>query len=263
MRLHRIPTETETLPTALPRNMPGGSTGVLLLHGFTGTPRDLADLGERLHAGGLAVSIPRLPGHGTNGRDFLQTGWRDWLRTAVDAFSDLRARCATVHVIGFSMGGVLAVLLAARFAVGKLVLLAPALRATNPLLPFSPLLSLFIRRVRWPVTSPVTVVDPDYAVQEREYWSWRYCAQAASLLKIQRMARHALHSVTADTLTLIGRRDRSVPLSVIRLLERGMSSARTRFRVFEKASHHILAGEQGDLVVEEVLCWLAPRLAAR
>jgi carboxylesterase len=152
MRWHGIPDDTTTLASALPRSLDGGKVGAILYHGFTGTPRDLAALGEALQRRGLSVRIPRLPGHGTNGGDFLGSGWHDWLRSAADAYADLRASCRRIHLVGFSMGGSIAVILASRFEVDRLVLLAPALRTSNPLLPLSPFLKLLFTRVRWPVT---------------------------------------------------------------------------------------------------------------
>lgn len=257
MRLHRIPRDTAALSTALPLSLPGGRVGALLIHGFTGTPRDLADLGRRLQSSGLSVSIPRLPGHGTNGKDFLQSGWRDWLRASVDAYADLRARCNAVHVVGFSMGAIIAVLLAAQFPVTRLVLLAPALRTKNPILVFTPFIKLFVRRMRWPYTPRDEFDDPDYAALSREYWEWRYSGQAASLLHMQRMARRALSKVTADTLTIVGDSDASVPVSVIPLIEERTTSTRKRHLIIAKGEHLILGGGEGGRVANEVVGWLA------
>jgi carboxylesterase len=256
MKLKRVPRDTATLRSALPRTLAGGRVGALLIHGFTGTPRELEGLAERLQEAGLSVHVPRLPGHGTNGRDFLQSGRRDWLRAAADAYMDLRARCDTVHLVGFSMGGLLAVLLAARFPVERLVLLAPALQARNRLLPFTPILSLFLRRVPWAVTTTQEILDPDYAVQAREYWRWRFLPQAASLFRLQLMARRALPRVRADTLTVVGDQDRSVPVSVIALVEKLAAAARTEHLVVRKGTHLILAGPDGAAVMERVTRWL-------
>jgi carboxylesterase len=256
MRLRRIPPDTSALPTAVPLSLVGGKVGVLLLHGFTGTPRDLVNLAGRLHDNGLTVSVPRLPGHGTNGSDFLQSGWRDWLRASVDAYADLKARCEAVHLVGFSMGGIIAVLLAARFSVTRLVLLAPALRTRSRLLAFTPFVKLFIRRMRWPYVPKEGFDDPDLAVLAREYWQWRYSSQAASLLHLKRMSRRLLSRVTADTLTIVGDADGSVPVSVIQLIEGKISAARKRHLVIENGAHLILAGEEGGRVADEVVQWL-------
>jgi carboxylesterase len=250
------PASPVTLRTALPLHLPGGKSGALLLHGFTGTPRDLEELGARLNAAGLTVAVPRLPGHGTNGGDFLRTGWRDWVRESVDSYADLSARCGTVHLVGFSMGGLLAILLASRFPVGRLVLLAPAVRASNPLLPLSPFLRLFIRRAPWPVTAPQKVVDEDVAALSREYWRWRYPAQAASLRRLQVKARRALPRVTADTLTLIGGADPTVPFSEIPFIEGRIASATKLHTVFPESGHLLLAGEDGKKACAEVVDWL-------
>ena len=106
----------------------------------------MEELGRALHAAGMTVSIPRLPGHGTDGSDFLQTGWRDWLRACTDEMLELCARHRPVSLVGFSMGSLLALILAARFPVARLALLAPPIRSRDPRLPFTPLLALFFRR---------------------------------------------------------------------------------------------------------------------
>jgi carboxylesterase len=256
MRLREIPIGSSTLPSALPRLLIGGDVGVLLLHGFTGTPRDLAGLAEHLRAGGMTVSVPRLPGHGTNGMDFLQTGMRDWLRAAVDAWMDLRARCRLVHLVGHSMGAVIAVLLAERFRVPRLVLLAPAFRFTNSLLPWSGLIGLFAPRIKWQVTAQQEPTDKEYAALSREYWSWRYPRQAASYLRLRRIAVRRLSRVTAGTLIIAGKLDRNVPVQVIPFLEKRMRAASTRHLVYENASHLLFTGPDAEAIRSQVSAWL-------
>src|SRR5271157_3883075 len=256
MRLRIIPSGASTLPNAVPRYLPGGDTGALLLHGFTGTPRDLAGLAEHLHSEGLTVSVPRLPGHGTNGPDFLQTGWRDWLRAAVDAWMDLRARCEEVHLVGHSMGAVLAVLLASHFPAARLVLLAPAFQFTNRLVPWSWLISPFVRRIRWRITAQQEISDGDYSALSREYWQWRYPRQGASYLRLRRKAVQALPRVTSETLIIVGESDRNVPPTVVPFLEKRMTSAATQHVVYERATHLLFTGPVAMNIRERVCAWL-------
>jgi carboxylesterase len=256
MNLRGIPPDVSTLTSALPHLLPGGEIGALLLHGFTGTPRDLGGLAEHLGAAGLTVSVPRLPGHGTSGMDFIQTGWRDWLRSAVDAWMDLRSRCGIVHLVGHSMGGVLAVLLASHFPTRRLVLLSPAFQFTNRLIRFSPLLRPFFRRVRWQVTAQQEISDRDYAALSREYWQWRYPRQGVSYLRLRRMAVRALRQVTAETLIIVGDADRNVPPSVVPFLEKRLTSAPTRHLTYGNTPHLLFTGPDAEDIRAQVSAWL-------
>lgn len=92
---------------------PGGPAGALVIHGFTGCPQSMRGLAEAFAAAGFAVELPRLPGHGTTVEDMATTGWDDWSGAVEDAYRDLAGRCDRVVAAGLSMGGTLAVWLAA------------------------------------------------------------------------------------------------------------------------------------------------------
>ncbi len=101
-------------PDAQPFSLGAGERGVLLLHGFTGSPFEMRYLGEDLAARGFAVEGPRLAGHGGTTRDLGRTTWRDWYRSAAEALDRLRVRVGMkpVAVCGLSMGGLLTLELA-------------------------------------------------------------------------------------------------------------------------------------------------------
>ena len=103
---------SSVLPGAEPYRAIGGPHGVLVLHGFTGTPQSMRPLAEAFAAAGFSVELPLLPGHGTAPEDLVETGWADWARAAEQALADLRSRCAQVAVVGLSVGGALALHLA-------------------------------------------------------------------------------------------------------------------------------------------------------
>jgi carboxylesterase len=120
----------------------GGSTGVLVLHGFTGSPRTVRPWAEHLAAAGLTVRAPRLPGHGTTWQDLGTTGWRDWYAAAEEAFAELSGRCGQVFLAGISMGACLALRLAETrgTAVSGLVLVNPSLAPDTRLFVLAPVL---------------------------------------------------------------------------------------------------------------------------
>ena len=102
------------IPGAEPWSAPGGSHGVLVLHGFTGNPQSMRSLAEACAAAGFTVELPLLPGHGTAVEDMLPTRWADWSGAAEAHFQALAARCEQVVVAGLSMGGTLSCWLAER-----------------------------------------------------------------------------------------------------------------------------------------------------
>jgi carboxylesterase len=117
----------DVLPGAEPASFPGGPHGVLVLHGFTGSPQGLRGLAQAFADAGFATELPRLPGHGTSAEDLATTGWADWSAAADAAYQDLASRCDKVVVAGLSMGGALAAWLAANHSeIAGLVLVNPA-----------------------------------------------------------------------------------------------------------------------------------------
>jgi carboxylesterase len=125
----------------------GDRTGVLLCHGFTGSPQSLRAWAEYLATAGLSVSLPRLPGHGTTWQEMARTRWEDWYAEVDRAFDDLQGRCDEMFVMGLSMGGCLALRLAELRgdAVRGLVLVNPSITADNPaVFALAPVLKLVI-----------------------------------------------------------------------------------------------------------------------
>ncbi|GAA0470156.1 alpha/beta fold hydrolase [Streptomyces sp. NPDC046215] len=116
------------LPGAEPFRHDGGEVGVLVCHGFTGSPQSVRPWAESLAERGLSVSLPLLPGHGTRWQDMQLTGWQDWYAEVDRALRELRERCSEVFVCGLSMGGALALRLAAKHgaAISGVVLVNPA-----------------------------------------------------------------------------------------------------------------------------------------
>jgi carboxylesterase len=98
---------------ARPELTGGRRVGVLLSHGFTGSPYSMRPWGEFLAAQGYAVEVPRLPGHGTTWQDLNTTTWDDWYAELTRAFERLVAANDAVVVAGLSMGGALVLRLAA------------------------------------------------------------------------------------------------------------------------------------------------------
>ena len=95
--------------------------GVLLLHGWTSYPQEMRDLGDYLSRSGHTVLGVRLPGHATRAADLNRLRWQDWMAAAEDGHSLLSSSCDRIVTIGQSLGGALALLLAAQRPVAGVV----------------------------------------------------------------------------------------------------------------------------------------------
>jgi carboxylesterase len=91
----------------------GGRSGVLLIHGLTGTPMEMKLLGKGLNRAGFTVHGMQLAGHCGNVDDLLATGWHDWYASVEEAADELRSKVDHLFVGGLSMGALLALKLAA------------------------------------------------------------------------------------------------------------------------------------------------------
>ncbi|HVZ49571.1 MAG TPA: alpha/beta fold hydrolase [Gemmatimonadaceae bacterium] len=107
---------------------------VLVLHGFNDSPQSVAHLAGTLHEAGWTVCVPALPGHARTLQEFARSGARQWTDAARDEFRVLRERHSQVAVCGLSMGGALALTLAAENPeVAAVVGIAPYVHLSLPL----------------------------------------------------------------------------------------------------------------------------------
>lgn len=136
-------TKPAIMPGAEPFAFDGGETGVLLVHGYTGTPQGLREWGESLAAQGYAVICPRLPGHGTQPRDLHDVTFREFVEEAERGLDGLLSRCSTVFIAGLSMGGTIVLDIVERRGdeLAGMILVNPFLYTKDPRASLTPLLA--------------------------------------------------------------------------------------------------------------------------
>ncbi|HBJ80285.1 MULTISPECIES: alpha/beta hydrolase [Pseudothermotoga] len=227
--------------------------GVLLIHGFTGSPHDMAYVAERLFNEGFTVSVPRLPGHGTSHRDFLNSTWKDWVRRSIDAYLDLTNFCDEISVVGLSMGALLAAVVASRFKIRKVVLAAPAFKVTDWRLKFTPLMSLF---VHYKEKEPPVFDDPSLNKLAQEYWNKVFIKPAAQLYKLQKIAIKSLEMIESPTLVIVTQKDNTVPLSVLDVIRQHLKSE-FKTVVLEKSAHPVTNDVEKEFVAEKIVEFLS------
>jgi carboxylesterase len=223
---------TRVVPGAEPFRFDGGRTGVLLLHGFTGSPASMRPMGEYLAANGLAVNGPRLPGHGTTYEDLAKVGWPDWEREAESSLAELNSRCERVVVAGLSMGGGLAILMGSKHPeeLAGVVVINPYVR--DPRLALAPIVRLFMRSAKG-VGNDIKKPGQDEVCYDRIP-----TVTLVSLAKLLKAAEASLPRMTLPLLVFSSPEDHTIkPSNAALVMDRAGSPDKEQIRLTN--SYHV------------------------
>ena len=214
------------MPGAEPFFHSGGNTGVLLCHGFTGSPASLRPWADHLAAAGLTVSLPRLPGHGTTWQDMAHTRWEDWYAEVDRAYEELRGHADEIFLMGLSMGGCLALRMAELRGdgVAGLVLVNPSLAADTKLFLLAPVLKLVV-----PSLKGIGSDIKKEGVSELSYDRVPVRA-AATLPQLWKVTQQQLAEVTQPVLVFLSTTDHVVGPASMRVLRAALPAAQLTVR---------------------------------
>ncbi len=246
------------LAGAEPFTFDGGPIGVLLVHGFTGTPQSMRPWGEHLASQGYTVSCPRLPGHGTLLADMNLTRWPDWYAAAERAFQDLRTRCSEVVVAGLSMGGTLSIRLAEVHGeqISGLVLVNPSLATERKDIALIKVMATVL-----PSWKGVSNDIKKAGATELAYAKVPLKA-VVSLQELWALTRTDLAKVDVPVLTFRSTVDHVVePLSG-RLLLEGIRSSDVTERLLHDSYHVATLDNEAEQIFTESAAWIASHTGA-
>lgn len=253
-----------------------GPQGVLLVHGFMGYPAELRPLGDELANKGFTVSGVLLARHGGHPERVAGTRWNEWAASVDEAYKELAQCCESVSLVGYSLGGLLALHLASRRPVAAFVTLAAALQLQGGW----PLRTLPVARYVMPWFYPMRNADWNDP-QLREQLSARMgeinwddpqtVAQLQrgiriptgaiyELVRLGRRVRRELPRITAPALVMQGRLDQTVrPISAEHIMS-GLGSTDKQLAYFEHSGHGLPNDVERDRVRALVGDWLKQRL---
>ncbi|MEN0644638.1 alpha/beta fold hydrolase [Alkalicoccobacillus gibsonii] len=214
--------------------------GCLCIHGFTGEPWEIEPIAESLRKQkGWLVYAPTLPGHGPD-EDLREVTYQEWLYMVEVAALELIKRCEEVYVIGFSMGGLLACYIAAKYEIKKLVLLSAAAYYLNP--------PMLFESVRAAVHTRLTgQAEPDQLVDLYTHKMTHTPMNAVrqfmtAVKKIRPYIRH----VHTPVLIIQGEKDALVPRKSSEFLFRTIASEEKHIHYLKNGRHMICHGFEKD-----------------
>jgi carboxylesterase len=237
----------------------GGPVGALLIHGFTGSPPEMRLVADYLHARGLTVSAPLLPGHGTTVEQMNRCQWTDWTEGAEQALVDLRSRCELVFAGGLSMGSLLAIHLAARHDLSGAILCSPALKLTTRFIHLAPVLKYVVPKK--PKSLETDLVDPQ---AQQRIWSYPVFPSFAAheLLKLIHHVRELLPEVTCPLLIVHSAGDETIRADSARYAYRRAGSSDRELLTLHNSGHVITVDSEWRTVAEKTFHFVQARVPA-
>ncbi|GAW31385.1 carboxylesterase [Carboxydocella sp. JDF658] len=233
-----------------PLFFPGNRTGIVLIHGFTGSPGEVEPLGRALAAQGWTVQVPLLPGHGTDVEELARTCWRDWVAAAEKAVVELRQKCDRVYLAGLSMGGLISLYLAHYQPVVGVISLAAPIYLKNKKAYLAPYLR-WVRR---------------YAPKERQedghylltHFNYDHIPLAAlvSLLEFIRTARKQLPLVQVPVLLIQGDADETVDPASAEYIFHQLGNREKKLLSLPGGRHLLPLGPQRQQVAEAAIAFI-------
>ncbi|MBI3997994.1 MAG: alpha/beta fold hydrolase [Armatimonadetes bacterium] len=240
-------------------SLAGGDRGCLLLHGFTGSPLEMVPMAEALARDGLTVHVARLAGHGTSPEDLARTSWVDWVNSAREAYRALLRRCRVASVGGLSMGGAIALHLAATEAPAAAIAMATPVRlrplvhrlarAARPVLPYAPVL------MRMGPRSPEVI-------RYRASYPRIPLGALGDLSQLLDHTRELLPQIRVPVLVAQGRWDWAVPSDSADVITSSVASSVRRLVWLPGSGHLVTLDRDRAMLFDEVRRFLREHLPA-
>jgi len=234
---------SQLIPTAEPFFFLGDRSkpACLLIHGFTGTPKEMRWMGEYLNQKGFTCLGVRLAGHATIPEDMIASRWTDWTASVEDAYSLLRGTTDNIFLVGLSMGGILSLLMSTRLEVDGVIAMSTPYK-----LPDDPRL----RHIEWiskiVAYMPKSDEVPGSSWFDKEAWKDHISypqnpvRSIGELNKLLGEMRTALPQVKVPLLLMHSRDDKYVLPENMELIDAALVNASDKTKLYITGSGHVV-----------------------
>lgn len=235
----------------------GGEVGVLLIHGFSGSPPEMKLLGEYLSKKGLTVSGVRLAGHGETPEEFARTTWMDWVESASLAAEELKKRCRIVFCAGLSMGGAITFYLSRRHAFSGIMTLSAPADIRDFKFKLVPLAAKFIKFITMPEDNDLTDKE---AIKHVRCYKRLPLACVKSFYEFHQLSKKDIPNVTTPILIMHGLKDRALSPENAKYLYAHVGSKDKKIVLLENSGHAITVDAEKEKVFEECYAFITKHL---
>jgi carboxylesterase len=228
--------------------------GVLLVHGFNGSRRDMVELEEYLQARGMITYNMLLPGHGTRVQELMTLGWSDWSQAVLNELKALKHRCDIVFLVGHSLGGALSLHVAAHEEVAGIVSMCAPLH-------LHPGTALFVKIAKY-ITPLLPTLRDDLRDRKarrsasRDVYRWTPISPVQSMLRYLPQLRAELPDITAPALIMNSVYDHVVPARDGREIYKLIGSRQKYLVTFHRSYHLIMKDHDRDEVLSKTAAFI-------
>jgi carboxylesterase len=236
---------SQIIPNAEPFFLLGDSSkpACLLIHGFTGTPREMRWMGEHLNQQGYTCLGVRLAGHATNPGDMIRSRYTDWIASVEDGYHLLRGVTDTVFLVGLSMGGILSLLVSARLAQrvkGVIAMSTPSRLPTDYPIWLLKLISLVMKYRPKTKEAPGRGWFDQSAYADHISYSKNPVRSSAELKKLILEMHAALPRVNVPVLLMHSKDDTYILSKDMEHIYAGLVNAQDKTKLYITGSGHVL-----------------------
>jgi len=235
----------QIIPTAEPFFFLGDAAkpACLLIHGFTGTPKEMRSMGEYLHQQGFTCLGIRLTGHATHPEDMIRSRYSDWMASVEDGYQLLRGITDSIFLVGLSMGGVLSLLMSTRLAPrvrGVIAMSTPSRLPSDYPIWLLQLISIFIKYRPKSNEEPGSGWFDRTAYQDHISYSQNPIRSVAELKKLILVMHATLPKVNVPVLLMHSKDDTYVLPENIERIYDGLTNASDKTKLYITGSGHVL-----------------------
>ncbi|MBV6392292.1 MAG: Carboxylesterase [Anaerolineales bacterium] len=244
------------IETAEPFLLPGNRTGILLIHGFTGAPKEMRWMGDHLNAQGFSCLGIRLAGHATKPEDMIASRWTDWAASVEDGFYLLSGLVDRIFLAGLSMGGVLSLLMSTKLNVSGVIAMSTPYSLPNDPRDYSPSVikfySRFVPYMSKSKEAPGSSWFDKEAYKSHVSYPRNPVRSIAELKLLIREMRAALPAVKKPVLLIHSKDDRYVPPENMERIYDGLVNAPAKQKAYITGSGHVVARDAARRQVFEL-----------
>lgn len=237
----------------------------MLIHGFTGAPKEMRWMGEYLAKQGYSVLGVRLAGHATRPEDIIHSHWTDWTASVEDGYNLLRGAAQHIYLIGLSMGGTLSLLMSARLDVRGVVAMSTPYRLPVDYPYWTLRLLSMVKRYQPKTKDPRPGAGwfDQTAWQEHIAYPENPVRAVAELQRLLTEMRSALPQVRVPVLLIHSKDDQSIIPENAEHIYADLVNARDKTRLYLTGSGHVVTRDAKREQVFEAAHGFIHRLEAQ